>query len=647
MTGGCSYGGSLDANDDDEDALSATSIVPVDHDVGDVAPDPARQQTTSRPSFSLDSRHARLVICLWPDSSPCLASDEPTADMPAGEHVDVGENTKPEYCFSVVHTESPPHCVKEGRANLAQASPSILQDAVRACKDRAKQVVQICCDSQCSQDGVQYPTLSVWRETLCCIAGLEEEPWSLEHCLYAFLIIQACAVATGEPVLLFTPHLVQQLLPLQHLLPDCQLFDAARSVFRMFWMAVHIAEYGCEEREIQRVWSAMPWFGVSASLSGSRIPLDGSNLNVLLSMFTQIRKEQLCTNASVTLGWRRPPPPFVDHVNITVEYSYYVVAPPSLFPPLSLLLKPSEVLYEDEEPHASEDVFLKIRAMMPNDPSMLPLMRMPSWKQLCPQLEMMKRIRLLGGLGKRVMGLDRILHCELRQSVEAYLGFVLLGIISESYPVQELSFSEMLLTIGMVVQPGGLASMTVTDTDAHADKGFRPSRCAITDRWGIYREFNDNGDVLHARICHHMRRAGGCPKYLNFHNCGCACPYLHARTSALGKWLLASARNETTKDPAPWDRAVGCKDERGHLLLKVLPYIDGFCVTPTRWRELDPDHIRPSKPKRKGDRSQKPTRQVHWEDRLTIDAFEPETVRAVGAARELVQLTFEHMQDFW
>ena len=68
------------------------------------------------------------------------------------------------------------------------------------------------------------------------------------------------------------------------------------------------------------------------------------------------------------------------------------------------------------------------------------------------------------------MGLDRVLHCELRQSVEAYLGFVLLGIISGNFPVIEISFSEALLAIGMVVQPGGLGSMQVTDTDAHADK---------------------------------------------------------------------------------------------------------------------------------------------------------------------------------
>ena len=186
--------------------------------------------------------------------------------------------------------------------------------------------------------------------------------------------------------------------------------------------------------------------------------------------------------------------------------------------------------------------------------------------------------------------------------------------------------------------------MQVTNTDAHAEKGFRASRCAITDRWGMYREFNDAGDRLHARICFYMRRAGGCPKHLSFHNCGCACPYMHSRTSTLGRWLLASARRTTSNQPAPWDRAVACKDDQGRLLSQGLPYVDGFCVTPTRWQELDPDHIRPPRPKRKGDQ---PMRQVDRDDLSTIDAFEPEMVTAVREVREQVQLSFEQMRGRW
>ena len=92
-----------------------------------------------------------------------------------------------------------------------------------------------------------------------------------------------------------------------------------------------------------------------------------------------------------------------------------------------------------------------------------------------------------------------------------------------------------------------------------------------------------------------------------------------------------------------WDRAVGCKDERGRLVSQVLPRIDGLGVAPTRWQQINPEHIKPSRPRRRGDQSQRPTRPPEE----TIDAFEPETVRAVREAREGVLLTFEQLQAFW
>ena len=81
-----------------------------------------------------------------------------------------------------------------------------------------------------------------------------------------------------------------------------------------------------------------------------------------------------------------------------------------------------------------------------------------------------------------------------------------------------------------------------------------------------------------------MRTKTGCPRALRFDGCGCACPYLHARSSELGKWLVASARNETSKEPTPWDRLLAHKDDDGRLLLSGLPYVDGLCVTPSEWK---------------------------------------------------------------
>ena len=180
--------------------------------------------------------------------------------------------------------------------------------------------------------------------------------------------------------------------------------------------------------------------------------------------------------------------------------------------------------------------------------------------------------------------------------------------------------------------------MVVKNIDMHTTKGFQASRLAITDRWGMYREFDESGMRLHARVCHMMRTTGGCPRYLEFHSCGCACPYMHARSSEIGQWLTASARQEAIKPPMPWHRALAHKDAAGRLLTRGLPYIDGLCVGPKRWREqLDLDHVRPTKHQR----------QTEAQERDTIDAFDPQTIRQVRAVRTQVQTSFDEMQKFW
>ena len=120
--------------------------------------------------------------------------------------------------------------------------------------------------------------------------------------------------------------------------------------------------------------------------------------------------------------------------------------------------------------------------------------------------------------------------------------FVLYCILSGACPLSKLSFSGALLAIGVRVEGVGACSMLVMDIDMHTTKGFEASRLAITDRWGMYREFDESGMRLHARVGHLMRTVGGCPRYLEFHSCGCACPYMHARSSENGQWLTATAR---------------------------------------------------------------------------------------------------------
>ena len=211
------------------------------------------------------------------------------------------------------------------------------------------------------------------------------------------------------------------------------------------------------------------------------------------------------------------------------------------------------------------------------------------------------------------------------------------SIVSGTYPVEALTLISALLAIGIEVQAGGDGCVQLTGIDLHEKKGFKLTRLAITDRWGMYREFDEEGCQLHARACRMMRTKDGCSRALRFQDCGCACPYLHARSSELGRWLVASARKEARREPAPWHRLLAHKDSRGYLLLRGLPYVDGLCMTSTEWRALHPDH----KPSRK---HQLLTQE---ETMATVDAFDPLTVAKVTQTRAEIETAWKRMQEYW
>ena len=259
-------------------------------------------------------------------------------------------------------------------------------------------------------------------------------------------------------------------------------------------------------------------------------------------------------------------------------------------------------------------------------------------------LDSLKKIRLLGGLAKRLLSLDMILHWELRQSVEAYLGHVLHAIALGTYNVPQFYMSDAFRAIGIHINLADDADESVgaikfTELDHHVAKGFRTDRFAITDRWGKCREFDDssNGAKLHAQWCHNMRTKAGCRKYMRFNMCGCECPYMHARSSELAKWLTEKARDPRTKSPPPWHRDLHPKDDRGQLMTHGLPYIEGVCVTPTRYRELNPNHERPNR-----SRTPPSSRSRHC-----IDAFETDTLAELQEKRAYVTACFREMQDYW
>ena len=132
-----------------------------------------------------------------------------------------------------------------------------------------------------ASQGDTWETMDLWQDTLTAIRDLQhcivDVHTFLEHCLYAFLIIQAHAINQAEPMLLLTPIVLRSLEPLQPLLPQCQFLETARAVFRLYWTWYRDAEYGRGEHALEDVWQSLPWFGVSASLSGTQSPRSSFN----------------------------------------------------------------------------------------------------------------------------------------------------------------------------------------------------------------------------------------------------------------------------------------------------------------------------------------------------------------------------------
>ena len=209
------------------------------------------------------------------------------------------------------------------------------------------------------------------------------------------------------------------------------------------------------------------------------------------------------------------------------------------------------VQYDHLDPHIHEGRRLVLLANFPEGPNVLEHLKLDDWKKVSPCLDRLKRVRLLGGLGMRLMQISRCLHWELRQSVEGYLGFVLQSIVTGAYPIAVLTLSSALLAVGIEVQSGDHGRVELTNIDHHQEKGFKVTRFAITDRWGMYREFDECGNHLHARPCRKMRTKTGCPRALRFDGCGCACPYLHARSSELGNGSQPALGTRPAKSRRP------------------------------------------------------------------------------------------------
>lgn len=72
------------------------------------------------------------------------------------------------------------------------------------------------------------------------------------------------------------------------------------------------------------------------------------------------------------------------------------------------------------------------------DADVLGLLRLEGWKHIFRSSDPLKKVRLLGGFAMRIMKVPQLLHWELRQCVEAQLGFVLYNVLVDTLQIREL-----------------------------------------------------------------------------------------------------------------------------------------------------------------------------------------------------------------
>ena len=137
----------------------------------------------------------------------------------------------------------------------------------------------------------------------------------------------------------------------------------------------------------KQIWQALPWFGVSASLSGSATEADPEghiwhDKDVLfLDLVDTLAKEMLCSNASDRPGWKKPPPMYISYFDVTISYDTAGVALPSIFPPLSVFHPHVDiVLGPGQEPQVYEDAYLFVTARLPQDFDILKHMHLEEWR---------------------------------------------------------------------------------------------------------------------------------------------------------------------------------------------------------------------------------------------------------------------------
>ena len=464
--------------------------------------------------------------------------------------------------------------------------------------------------------------------------------------LYALVVMQAFFMQLSVPFLLLTPELCHALFAVNEELQPCRIMEGALGALRLYFQAVHGAVYGRQTFAFVEVWQVLPWFGITSALTGVE-QLPWPEAQFFSDVIMNIEKEQLCTNAETLAGWQRPGPPYVDHFDVVLPFLTKYASPPLVVPPLSVFGAQRRVsLQKRGSARLNQELkCVVLQAVVEHDASVLTHLRKiqtpEAWICSLSRFDALKRYRLLGGFGKRMLGLDQVLHWELRQSLEAHLGFLLLVALHGNLPSQSEMFTirDLLICAGIAVsdpvspeeyQALRFAEHTGHHQSQHQKLGLALNRLCITDRWGKYREFDAGGNVLIARACH-RNKDKGCPDAFAFSRCGCACPCMHARHWQLGNWMVSKCRNDAegqaTAPLTGWPLDVAERTESGEVRLLGLPYIEGTVMLVSQWRR--------SHPREQDTPGQR------------IDAFTLDTIQRVQQVRKEVQEAFHEARQAW
>lgn len=465
---------------------------------------------------------------------------------------------------------------------------------------------------------VPTQTVPMWAPIL---TALWNGQMHLLESLYACIVIQACAAITLEPVCLLTPDVLKRCITKDGVLSECGLVSAARQVLRIFKIAAKTTD------TFDSLWEILPFCGVAPTFiskySQKQLDIGQASMHGLMHV---LDKEQLCTIDDFDFTWRSPRPPYIETVSLMIHTSLHGVAPIHAIPPLSVLEPSQPIIWDLEEKMQTNDTCHLIVDAEFKDKDMWALLLVDDiiqWhdQQLrhvkqgnLPTQTRFKMFRQLGARAKTVLGLDRILHWQLRQSVEGHLGHLIYSLyfMHRCYEVKNwanasglciaagIRFNEMphqqYSMASPVPSPQQHKAMppfpntevpiklfsTQSELSAHAfsvgrpqwkltdeakdlqmTKGFLPHFLAMTDRWGCYRELDQSQRYLILKVCHHSDstrnsdRSYGCPLRFKYNRCGCACPYFHARSKKIAEKLVKACRN--------WEKTTAMKDTKDLL----------------------------------------------------------------------------------